>query len=126
MKLLKIAIVLVLSSLCFSVLNKYRKLTLPKSYTEVDSLDIMLADAKMKLPANSTIGFRTNAPVGRQDVLYFKSALVLAPIVVGRGENDTMLLIQDHQFPALPLDQYECIHNGGGKYLNYSLVRIKE
>lgn len=126
MKLLSIALVLVLSFLCFSVLNKYRKLTLPKSYTEVDSLDIMLADAKMRLPANSTIGFKTNTSVDKLDVLYFKSALVLAPVVVAREENDTMLLIQDHQFPALSLEQYECILNGGNKYLNYSLVRIKQ
>lgn len=126
MKLLNVAVVVLLLILCFSVLRKYRKLSLPKSYTEVDSLGIMLSDAKTRLPANSTIGFRANTSVGTQGVLYFKSALVLAPVVVALGEQDTMLLIQDPRLPALPADRYECIFNGGNKYLNYSLVRIKQ
>jgi hypothetical protein len=126
MRLLYVAVAGLMIFLCVRVFNKYKKLALPKSYNELDSLDMMLTDVKRQLPANSIISFKTNTSPGRKGVLYFKSAFVLAPIVVQLGESDTVLLIQEHQFPAVPQDNYECILSGGNRDFNYSLVRIKE
>jgi hypothetical protein len=115
-------LLLVLSTIIFI---KYRKLTLPKSYTELDNLDTMFVDVRKNIAPNSTIGFLSNTPDGRKGVLYFKTAISLAPIVVEMADSDTLLVIDEPIYPPRPIDQFECILRGGNKDFNYSLVRTK-
>lgn len=116
------ALTLILSVIVFI---KYRKVTLAKSYNEVDSLEIMLQDVKSHLAPKSTIGFQTNTAQERDIDLYFKSAFILAPAVVKPGPGDTLLIIQDRHLPALSTDKYIHLKNGGNTKLTYSLLRIK-
>lgn len=125
MRLQNILFPIILLALTIIVFVKYRKLSRPKSFTELDHLDSMLVDVKKKLPPNATIGFASNTPTGRSGVLYFKSAISLAPIVVENAESDTTLVIGEPQYASFPSDKYECILNGGNGYLNYSLLRLK-
>jgi hypothetical protein len=111
--------------LLWIVAVKYRKLTLPKSNTEVDQLDHAIADIKGRLPFGSSIGFRTNTPLGRHGVLYFKTALVLAPVVVENGDSDTILLLEEPEFPVTFDSTYQCISRGGNDQFSFILMSIK-
>ena len=85
----------------------------------------MLSDVRTAYPTVSTISFNSNTDTGKKGVLYFKSALALAPIVVTLDESDTTLILNDPALPALAREDYECLLSGGNKNLNYTLVRIK-
>ena len=121
-KLQNVASALLLIGLCWSVFAKYKRLETPKHDTELDSLEMMLAPIKNILPAGSTIGFDTNTPDGRKGVLYFKSALVLAPVIVTLDKSDTILIVADNHLPSQLVNNYDCIAEGKAKNLNYKLV----
>nr|WP_295929429.1 hypothetical protein [uncultured Dyadobacter sp.] len=108
-----------------AILKRYKRLTLPQAYIEVDSVQMMLNDVRKVFPTVSTIGFNSNVSADRKGVLYFKSALALAPVVVALGESDTTLILNDTSFPALDREDYECLLSGGSKNMNYKLVRIR-
>jgi len=108
-----------------AIVKRYKRLTLPEAYIEIDSVQLMLNDVKKVFPRVSNVGFDSNVGADRKGVLYFKSALGLAPVVVALGESDTTLILDDPALPALDDEDYECLLSGGSKNLNYKLVRIR-
>jgi hypothetical protein len=122
----KILIFILLLFTFWSVIAKYRKLTTPRYYTETDSLGMMLQSIKETLPLSSKIGFNTNTSPDRKLLLYFKTALFFAPIVLELGDNDTVLFLEDSKSPSQPKDKYESIIEGKNKDYNYMLVRKRD
>jgi hypothetical protein len=59
-------------------------------------------------------------------VLYFKSALVLAPAVLQlESEADTILLLEEPQLPEVSKLNYDIIAHGNSQQMNYTLMRLK-
>lgn len=81
--------------LIWAGVNKYKRLNRPAATTETDRLETLLAPVRHQLPLSSTISFKTNLEKGRAGVLYFKTALVLAPMVVTQEAGDTVLFLSE-------------------------------
>lgn len=118
--------IIVLAFIGYSGISKYRKLQKPAAQTELDHLAKMLSPLGKFIRPQSLIGFRTNADKGRQGVLYFKSALILAPVVLKNAESDTVLLLQDRKFPLKKIDSEKCIVQGADDEFTYALIALKK
>lgn len=125
MRFLYLASAILLVSIVWLSVNKYRDLASPGAYTEPDHLEELFADVKKKLPPGAILGMKTNVAPDRVDMLYFRSTLVLAPMVVELAESDTMLILEDPGLPPLALDKYERILSGSNQELTYSIVHLK-
>lgn len=125
MRFLYLASTVLLVSIIWLTINKYRDLASPGAYTEPDHLEELLADVKKKLPPGASLGMKANVAPDRVDMLYFKSTLVLAPMIVELAERDTMLILEEPGLPPLALDNYERIVSGGTQELTYRVVHLK-
>ncbi|MCE7059718.1 hypothetical protein [Dyadobacter sp. CY343] len=118
--------VLVILYLCWITFKNYKKLDSEHAATELDTMNVLLAGVENYISPHSNIAFQTNTPAGRHGVLYFKSALILAPAVLQLESNaDTILLLEEHQLPEIPKEQYETISAGDNQHLKYTLMRLK-
>lgn len=118
--------IIVLAFICYSGISKYKKLQKPSAETELDHLKKMLLPLGKFIKPESLVGFKTNADKGRQGVLYFKSALILAPVVVKNEESDTVLLLQDRKFPLQKIDSKTCITQGANDAFTFALIARKK
>ncbi|WP_420153548.1 hypothetical protein [Siphonobacter sp.] len=125
MRFIYLGITILLVSIIWITINKYRDLASPGAYTETDHLEELLADVKKKLPKDSVIGMKMNVSPERIGMLYFESTLVLAPIVVELAESDTMLVLEEPGRPALNLAHYERMLSGSNQKFTYSVVHPK-
>jgi hypothetical protein len=114
--------IIILAIICNSGISKYRNLQKPASQTELDHLAKILSPVAKFVKPQSLIGFQTNADKGRQGVLYFKSALILAPAVLKNAESDTVLLLQDRKFPLQRINSKTCIVQGDSENFAYALI----
>ena len=116
----------VLIWLVVTTLGKYSELTKPGSDTEVDQINKTLLPVKNLVSPSFTIGFLSNMPKGQHGVLYFKSALALAPAVLGNSVSDTVLIYEDPSHPPLQKDHFKCIASGRNDQFNYFLMTSRK
>ncbi|KAA0988840.1 hypothetical protein [Dyadobacter aurulentus] len=123
---MKKAVILVIFYLCWITFKNYRKLGSEKADTELDTMSILFAGIENHISPDSQIAFKTNAPSDRHGVLYFKSALVLAPAVLQLESGaDTVLLLEELALPATALTDYAIIAQGANRRMKYTLMRPK-
>ena len=123
---MKKAVILVILYLCWITFKNYKKLGSEKADTELDTMIAMFAGIENHISANSPIAFKTNTPSGRHGVLYFKSALVLAPAVLQlESKADTVLLLEELTLPATSITDYAIIAQGANRQMKYTLMRRK-
>lgn len=124
---MKRAVILVVLYLCWTTFQNFSKLSSGKEDTELDNMITLVAGVEKYLSPDSHIAFKTNTPSDRRGVLYFKSALALAPAVLRlESEADTVFLLEELALPSVPKDQYSIISHSANQQMSYTLMRLKK